>query len=101
MAYTTAGAKAFMIAHQMQLQAATGSNPVHAEHIHEFVNYANNLAEHYYQLSTAYTDKRIHEAVSKEVEKALADPKVELKVEAKSVQSAENSIRGIFRNIFG
>ena len=105
MAYTSAGAKAYTIAHKMQLQAASGINPAHAEHIREFVDYANNLAEHYYQQSTAYTDKSINEAidkaVDKAVEKALSDPRVELKVTEKSAQSAENSIHSIIRNLFG
>ena len=100
MAYTKAGAKAYSIAHQMQLQAASGTNPAHAEHIREFVDYANNLAEHYYQQATAYADNRINDAVAIAVEKALSDPKVELKVEEKSAQSAEKSLRSIFQSLF-
>ena len=102
MAYTQSGAKAYAIAHQMQLRVAAGSeNPAHAEHIKEFVDYANNLMEHYYQMTVAYIDKRIDQAADKAVQKALSDTKVQIKVDEKSVQSAEKSIRGIFRNIFG
>ena len=101
MAFTQAGARAFMIAHQMQLQAAAGNNSVHAGHVREFIDYANNLAEHYYQQAIAYTDKRVKESTSKEVKEALADSKVELKVDEKSAQSAEKSVQKIFRNLFG
>ena len=102
MAYTQAGAKAYAIAHQMQLRTAAGlENPAHAEHIREFVDYANNLMEHYYQMTIAYIDKAVDPAAEKAVQKALNDTKVQLQVDQKSAQSAEKSIRSIFRNIFG
>ena len=102
MSYTAAGAKAYMIAHQMQMRVAAGAeNPAHAEHIREFVDYANNLMEHYYQMTIAYIDKIVDQAADKAVQKALNDTKVQLQVDEKSAQSAEKSIRSIFRNIFG
>ena len=101
MAYTQSGAKAYAIAHQMQLRVAAGAeNPAHAEHIKEFVDYATNWLEHYYQMTVAYIDKSVDQAVNKAVQKALNDTKVQLKVDEKSAQSAEKTIRGIFRNIF-
>ncbi len=102
MAYTSSGAKAYAIAHQMQMRVAAGAeHPAHAEHIKEFVDYANNLVDHYYQMTIAYIDKSVDQAADKAVQKAMNDTKVQLQVDAKSAQSAENSIRSIFRNIFG
>ena len=102
MAYTTFGAKAYGLAHQMQMRVAAGVEPpAHAEHIREFIDYANNLAEHYYQMSIAYIDKSVDQAADKAVQKALNDTKVQLKVDEKSALAAEKSIRGIFRNLFG
>ncbi len=101
MAYTQSGARAFMMAHQMMLRAATENHPAHAEHVREYIEYSNSLADHYYQQSAAYTDKRINESVPKEVDKALGNTRVQLKVDEKSAQSAEKSIRSIFHNLFG
>ena len=49
MAYTQSGARAFMMAHQMMLRAATENHPAHAEHVREYIEYSNSLADHYYQ----------------------------------------------------
>ncbi len=61
--------------------AAGVEHPAHAEHIREFVDYANNLAEHYYQMTIAYIDKSVDKAAEKAVQKVMNDTKVQLQVE--------------------
>lgn len=92
MAYTTSGAKAFNLAHQMQLRAAMENHPQHEQHVRDQIDYVNSVADHILQ--------QVRIIAREEINKALSDPMIQLKVDEKSAQSAEKSIRSIFQSLF-
>lgn len=100
MAYTEAGAKAFMQAHKMQVQASMENHPAHVQHVRDQIDYVNTVAEHYYQQVSLLIDQKVRTIVREEINRALSDPMIQLKVDQKSVQSSEKSIRSIFQSLF-
>ena len=76
--------KADLIRHQMNLRAGMQSNPYHGQHIREFCDYADALAE-----STAeYIMKQLPALIRKELDKK----EVEIKVEEKAYQTAKKKV---------
>ncbi len=92
---TPAGTRALMIAHQMQLRAALEKHPQHEEHVKDTINYVNAVTDHYAEVLT----KNFEKTVKEEVRKALDDKETEIKVEEKSVQSVQQTIKDLFGSI--
>ena len=100
MAYTSSGAKAFAIAHQMQLRAQLENHPQHEQHVRDQIDYVNSVADHLLQQIPEIVDQRVRAIVREEIDKALSEPKVVLKVDEKSAHFAEKRIRSIFQSLF-
>ncbi len=78
------GGKADIIRHQMNLKAGMQSNPYHGQHIRDFCDYADAVAE-----STAeYILKQLPALIRQELEKK----EVEIKVEEKAYQTAKKKV---------
>ncbi len=92
---TSAGTRALMIAHQMQLRAALEKHPQHEEHVKDTINYVNAVTDHYAEVLT----KNFEKTVKEEVRKALDDRQAEIKVDEKSLQSVNQAIKNLIGSI--
>ena len=92
---TPAGTRAMMYAHQMQLQAAQENHPQHVLHVQNTINYVNAVADHYAEVLT----KNFEKTVKEEVKKALDDKETEIKVDEKSLESVNKTIKSLFGSI--
>ena len=92
---TQSGARALILAHQMQLHAAAENHPQHVIHVQDTINYVNSVADHYSEMMARYLDTQMEKMIKAEVDKQMNDTKVQLKVDEKSVQTAKGVIRGL------
>lgn len=76
--------KVELIRHQMNLRAGMQSNPYHGQHIREFCDYADALAES----TAAYILKQLPALIRQELDKK----EVEIKVEEKAYQTAKKKV---------
>lgn len=78
------GGRASILRHQMNLKAGMQGNPYHGQHIRDFCDYTDAMAE-----STAeYILKQLPELIRKELDKK----EVEIKVEEKAYQTAKKKV---------
>jgi len=68
------------------------NHPQHEQHVRDQIDYVNSVADHILQ--------QVRIIAREEINKALSDPMIQLKVDEKSAQSAEKSIRSIFQSLF-
>ena len=82
-------ARAAMIRHSMQMNAALSSdNPYHGQHIQQFCEYAYAVSE-----GAAEEDKRdIPPLVLYEVQKQMSSRKIEIEVDKQSVKKSQKAI---------
>ena len=82
-------ARAAMIRHSMQMNAALSSdNPYHGQHIQQFCEYADAVAD-----GAAEEVKRdIPPLVRDEVQKQMSSRKIEIEVDKQSVKKAQKAI---------
>ena len=100
MAYTQAGARAIMIAHQMKLQAAAEKHPQHERHVENQINYANAVAEAYNDNWKLWVERDLPKLIDQEIEKYMRQSKIEPKVDEKSLAEAKRKITEMVKSIF-
>ena len=82
-------ARASAIKHSMQMSAAMSSdNPYHGQHIQQFCEYADAVAED--------VKKDIPDAVKDEVHKQLSGRKVEIEIDKQSLKKAQKAMDDLF-----
>ena len=90
-------ARATALKHTMQFSAAMSSdNPYHGQHIHQFCEYADAVAEG----AAEDVKKEIPAAVKDEVHKQLTSRKVEVEVDKQSLKKAQKAIDDLFKRLF-
>ncbi len=89
---TSAGTRALMIAHQMQLRAALEKHPQHEEHEKDTINYVNAVTDHYADVLTKNFEKTVKE-------ETLDDRQAEIKLDEKSLQSVNQAIKNLIGSI--
>lgn len=100
MAYTQAGARAIMLAHQMKLQAAAEKHPQHERHVDNQINYANAVAEAYNDNWKLWVERDLPKLIDQEIEKYMRQSKIEPKVDEKSLAEAKRKITEMVKSIF-
>ena len=86
-------ARASAIKHTMQFSAAMDSNnPYHGQHIQQFCEYADAVAEG----AAEDVKKEIPDAVKDEVHKQLTSRKVEIEIDKQSMKKAQKAIEDVF-----
>ena len=86
-------ARASMLKHNMQMSAAFGSdNPYHGQHIQQFCEYADAVAEG----AAEDIKKESPAAVKDEVHKQLTSRKVEIEIDKQSMKKAQKAIEDVF-----
>ena len=100
MAYTQAGARAMMVAHQMKLQAAAENHPQHERHVDNQINYTNAVAEAYNHNWELWVQKELPHLIEQEIEKYFKHSKIEPKVDEKSLAEAKKKIADVLKSLF-
>ena len=86
-------ARASAIKHTMQFSAAMSSdNPYHGQHIQQFCEYADAVAEG----AAEDIKKEIPAAVKDEVKKQLSNNQVEIQIDKQSFKKAQKAIEDLF-----
>ena len=86
-------ARASALKHTMQMSAAMSSdNPYHGQHIQQFCEYADAVAEG----AAEDIKKEIPNAVKDEVHKQLTSRKVEIEIDKQSMKKAQKAIEDVF-----
>ena len=86
-------ARASAIKHSMQFSAAMSSdNPYHGQHIQQFCEYADAVAEG----AAEDIKKEIPNAVKDEVKRQLSSNQVEIQIDKQSFKKAQKAIEGLF-----
>ena len=86
-------ARASMIKNNMQMSAAFNSeNPYHGQHINQFCEYADAVAEG----AAEDIKKEIPAAVKDEVKKQLSSNQVEIQIDKQSFKKAQKAIEDLF-----
>lgn len=86
-------ARASALKHTMQMSAAMSSdNPYHGQHIQQFCEYADAVAEG----AAEDIKKEIPNAVKDEVKKQLSSNQVEVVIEKQSLKKAQKAIDDLF-----
>ena len=81
------------------MRAALEKHPQHEEHVKDTINYVNAVTDHYAEVLTKNFAKNFEKAVKEEVRKALDDRQAEIKVDEKSVQSVNQTIKNLIGSI--